>query len=449
VTATAPVPGRVVLAYALPGFAFAMPTIPAYVHLPAFYADTLGLGLAAVGTVLLASRLLDVVSDPLVGWLSDRFATRWGRRKPWIAAGAALAGLALVRLFMPPDAPDAAYLLLWSALLYLGWTMVAVPYTAWGAELSDDYDRRATITGGREAAMLAGILVAASLPGIAVLAGGTQAGGLALVAWVAVGVGALTVTMLLRFVAEPGGPRRRIGPVAAQWRGVFANALFRRLVGAWALNGLANGIPAALLPLYLQYGLAGGEATRNWLILLYFLCAIAAIPLWLRASRALGKHRAWCAAMALACAAFVWVPFIPAGGTVWFAVVCIVTGAALGADLALPPAMQADVLDLDRLRHRAERAGLFFALWSMATKFSLALAVGGAFWVLEGLGFKTGGGQATGDPFALAALYAWAPIGFKLCAMALVWFYPLTQRRHAIIRRRLAGRTARENGRQG
>jgi len=437
-SAAAPAPGRrVVLAYALPGFAFAMPTIPVYVHLPSFYADRLGLGLAVVGTVLLASRLFDVVTDPVVGWLSDRFPTRWGRRKPWIAVGAAIAGLGLVRLFMPPAAPDATHLFVWSAVLYLGWTMVAVPYTAWGAELSDDYDRRATITGGREAAMLAGILVAASLPGIAVLAGGTQSGGLALVAWVAVAAGAVTVTVMLRAVPEPAAPGRPGGPPAAPWRGVFANAPFRRLLGAWMLNGLANGIPAALLPLYLQYALHSGEAARNWLILLYFLCAIAAIPLWLRASRAFGKHRTWCWAMAIACAAFVWVPFIAAGGIAWFAIVCVVTGAALGADLALPPAMQADVLDLDRLRHGTERAGLFFALWSMATKFSLALAVGGAFWALDGIGFSITGSRGESDLFGVAVIYAWVPIAFKICAVALVWTYPLTPRRHAIIRRRL------------
>lgn len=125
---------RTLLIYALPAFALAMPTIPAYVYLPTFYAETLGLGLA--GAVLLVARGLDVITDPLIGIASDRLPTRWGRRKPWIVAGALLAAVALIQLFQPPDDVGPAHLLVWSVALYFGWTLIAVPYAAWGAELS-------------------------------------------------------------------------------------------------------------------------------------------------------------------------------------------------------------------------------------------------------------------------------------------------------------------------
>lgn len=121
------------LFYALPGLAFAMPTIPVYVYLPTYYADDLGLGLAVTGAILLAARAFDVVTDPLVGSLSDRWRTRWGRRKPWILAGAVLAAISLVQLLAPPSAVGPAFLFGWVITLFLGWTLVAIPYNAWGA----------------------------------------------------------------------------------------------------------------------------------------------------------------------------------------------------------------------------------------------------------------------------------------------------------------------------
>jgi len=96
------------------------------------------------------------------------------------------------------------------------------------------------------------------------------------------------------------------------------------------------------------------------------------------ASRRLGKHRAWTVAMASACLAFAVVPFIPEGGVVWFALVCVITGLCFGADLALP-SMWADVVDWDTAEMGTERAGLLFALWGVAARLALALAVGIAF----------------------------------------------------------------------
>jgi Na+/melibiose symporter-like transporter len=176
---------------------------------------------------------------------------------------------------------------------------------------------------------------------------------------------------------------------------------------------------------------------RGVLILAYFLTAIAGIPLWLRLSRRHGKHRVWCWAMLLACAAFVWVPFLESGAIAAFFVICIVTGFALGADLALPPAMQADVVDYDTLRTGQERAGLFFALWSMSTKLAGAGAVGVAFPLLAAFGFVPGQGNEASALLALAVIYALVPTVLKTSAICLMWSHPITVRRQQIIRRRL------------
>lgn len=435
--------------YALPGFALAMPTIPAYVYLPTFYAETLGLGLAAVGAVLLVARGLDVVTDPLIGIASDRLPSRWGRRKPWIIAGALLAAVALIQLFQPPPDVGAWHLLIWSIALYLGWTLVAVPYTAWGAELSPDYHERARITGTREAAMVLGIVAAGGLPALIASLGYGETTGLAAVAWLAIAAGAPAILLLVWRVRDGAG---RTGaakppqPARLSWRSLsplLANGPFLRLLAGWFVNGLANGLPSVLFPLYLQHALGAGTAASGVLIMAYFISGVAAIPGWLALSRRFGKHRVWCAAMIMACLAFVWVPFLEPGQITAFFLICVVTGMALGADLALPPAMQADVIDLDTLRTGEERAGLFFALWSMSTKLALALAVGVAFPALDALGFVAGGENDRQTILWLAVIYAWVPTVLKACAIAMIWSHPLSARRHDIVRRRLDARAKR------
>ncbi len=147
--------------------------------------------------------------------------------------------------------------------------------------------------------------------------------------------------------------------------------------------------------------------------------------------------------MLLACAAFVWVPFLESGAIAAFFVICVVTGFALGADLALPPAMQADVVDLDSLRTRQERAGLFFALWGMATKLALALAVGIAFPALAAFGFAPNEGNDPRALLALAVFYALVPTALKLAAVLVIWRHPLTAHRQQVIHRRLKARAER------
>ena len=444
-------PGRlgrpVLLAYALPAFVVALPTIPVYIHLPTLYGVELGLGLAATGFLLLIARAFDTVTDPLVGALSDRLQLRGAHRKPWIAVGAAIAGLGLLRLLDPPGEVGGSYLLVWSVVLYAGWTMVAVPYTAWGAELSRDYDERTRITAWREGVGLLGILAAGALGAAVTSLGGSERGSIGAVAWLAIALGVVFVPLLLWRVPErrdpdpvpAPGPRR---PLREGMLSLAANRPFLRLLSAWFLNGLANGIPAALFFLYLEHGLGAGEQQRPLFVLAYFLAAVASIPLWRIASRRYGKHRVWCWAMVAACLAFVTVPLIPTGGFAAFAAVCLVTGMALGADLVLPPAIQADVVDYQELRARRPRAGLQFALWGMSSKLALALAVGVALPGVAAAGFDPAAPSEAGRQ-ALGLIYALLPVVIKTTAIAVVWRFPLTAGRHAVIRRRLTERRVR------
>jgi GPH family glycoside/pentoside/hexuronide:cation symporter len=439
--AAPPLSRRVLLAYALPAVVVSLPIIPVYIHLPTLYGIELGLGLTAVGWILLAARLFDTVTDPLVGALSDRTRIAGCRRKPWIAAGAVIAGGGLWQVLMPPDGAGAAYLLIWSMVLYGGWTMVAVPYLTWGAELSGDYHERSRITSWREAMGLIGIVGAAALSSSLTEAGRSERDAMAAIVWVAVLGGAALIPLLLRAVPEQAAPRPLLPATPVRVRsaliGLVCNKPFVRLLFAWFANGLANGIPAVLFLIYLQYGLGAGPDQRAQFILVYFLAAVISIPVWLMLVRRLDKHRLWCLAMIAACLAFAAVPLLPAGAFAAFAVVCVVTGAALGADLSLPPAIQADVIDYGRLRDGADRAGLQFAFWGMSTKLALAAAVGLALPGVAALGFDPDA-PSRGGTVALIMIYAVVPIVIKGVAIGTMWRFPLTAARQRAIRRRLA-----------
>lgn len=439
----APLVGWRLLAYALPAFVIALPTIPVYLHLPSLYGVQLGIGLATTGYILLAARLFDAITDPLVGYFCDRLEFQGFRRKPWIALGALIAGYGLYRILNPATGVTGSYLLIWSLVLYAGWTMVAVPYLAWGAELSTNYHERTRITGWREGFGLLGIVGAGVLGAVTVSLGWTEGDSIGAVAWAAIALGAIVIPLLLSSVPEspdrPVQTHEKSQSFADSLRTLSRNKPFLRLLSAWFLNGIANGIPAALFFLYLEHGLGAGKDIRPLFVLSYFVAAIVSIPLWLHLSGRLGKHRAWCWGMIAACVAFVTVPWIEPGNFAPFAIVCVVTGIALGADLALPPALQADVTDYAKLQSGRAQTGLQFALWGMSTKLALAVAVGLALPGLEIAGFDPEIPSEIGRQ-ALIVIYALIPVVIKIVAILVVWWFPLTAHVQVIIRRRLRRR---------
>ena len=434
-------PWRVLLAYGGLGLPLAALNLPLYVYLPAFYAEEVGLGLATVGLVLFAARLLDTVTDPLIGELSDRLPTRFGRRRPWLVGACPFLLLSTFMLFVPSGA-SGAYLFLWTSAAYVAWTLMLLPYTAWGAELSGGYHERSRITGAREGFVILGILFAAGLPALLGIDAETGKGRvLEALAWIMLIVLPLALLALLVFVPErPAGREPSLG-LRAGLAIAARNRPFLRLVAAYLLNGMANGLPATLFLLFVGSVLELPEQAGP-LLLLYFLAGVAAIPLWLRLSYRIGKHRAWAFSMLWACLVFVWVPWLGPGDFWPFLIICVLSGISLGADLALPASIQADVVDLDWLQSGRRRTGLFFAVWSMATKLSLALAVGLAFPVLDLLGYRAGEANPPIALTGLAVLYGLVPVAIKLAATALVWNFPIGAASHDELRARLDPRSA-------
>lgn len=413
--------------YALPAFVLAFPTIPVFVLLPTFYGETVGLGLATVGAILFGLRILDVISDPLLGWLSDRLPMKWHKRKLPIFTGALVTGAALYFLFTPSPDSGPAYLITWGGALYLGWTAIQIPYQAWAAELEPDYRQRTQLNALREGATLLGLL-ATGAAGV-LLAQMDVFERYELMAIITLVAGVIVFVPCLVFV-----PRGQQQDTPTGFNFPYKNKLFLRLLSAWFVNGLANGLPAVCLPLFVTHILSGSDEDRASLLFIYFLFAIIGIPFWVYLGNHVSKHRVWCLSLLTACAVFIFVPFLGAGQITAFMVICALSGLCLGADLALPPSLQADCADWDRCRFGHNRLGSLYAYWSMSSKLALGAAVGLAFPLLEVAGLETGTDLSK---ITLIVIYAALPVVLKLIAARLMWHFPLTQNKHRAIKRAL------------
>ncbi|CAN7327025.1 MFS transporter [Aminobacter sp. LjRoot7] len=426
------------LCYALPAIPLAAVALPLYVIVPTFYAQNLGVPIAAVGTVLLLIRLLDAACDPLIGWLCDQVFIKSGRRRTFFLMSVPLTALAAFMVFWPPSGAGVGYLAFWGTLLSVGYTATMLPYAAWGAELSTDYRGRSVVSAFREGATLVGTLIAVVLPFAVGLDNIDGLHGLAAVAVLTILLLPSAAVLAVKTVPEPANRSTRKLSLTVSLHFVVRNRPFVRLIAAFLLNGFANAIPATLF-LYFVSERLGAAELRGPLLFLYFLCGMLGVPLavWLAAKA--GKHRTWCGAMTVACAVFAFAGFLGVGDIVPFAIICAATGLLLGFDLALPPAIQADVIDYDTASSGEQRSGLYFAAWGLATKLSLALGVGLVFPILAWSGFDATGGQAMPETAlaTLSALYAWLPILPKAAAIAVMWNFPLGEDAQRSLRARI------------
>lgn len=431
--------GRIV-AYALPGFATSLAAVPLALFVPAFYGRDLGLPLASVGLAIAASRILDVVTDPLVGWMSDRALLPGGRRKPWILLGVPILLVGLWRLFAPPTDADQRYLMIWAAVFFLGSTLIELPYRAWGAELATTYDGRSRITGWREAMGTLGQVVV--LVGLVGLGAQGMTGSAEQLRAVAVGVTALLpvcTLVAIRFAPEGRNESfanqrlafgRRLGLI-------FKNPAFLRMLGvvAFFVSGV---VMQGTLHRIVLADVIGAEDWFATMLLAENLAALAAIPVWLKVSRRFGKHRALAGAAAwLALWSLPLVAMGPGDVGVFVAVIAI-RGSSFGAILLLSNSLAADVIDVDTLASGLQRSGTYFAVWGMATKAAVGL----------GIVFGTGlaafvGYDAAALPLPVQARDAllWVYGGFPACLMALgalfLWSFPVTRETHRAVREKL------------
>jgi len=396
-------------AWGLFGGLLAMAGLPLYIHAPKFFVDSYGVSLAALGGVLAALRLVDVVQDPLLGWLAE---TRRATRGLWVAAALVLMALGMVGMFAvtAPIAP-LAWFALTMVVVFTAWSFANIAFYAQGvtrgAELGAQGHLR--LAGWREGGALAGVCIAAVAP--VALAGVTGAP----LAAFAVIFALLALVVLAVMATEwrgASGPAPRAD--LAMFRPVLADPLARRLLLIALLNAAPVAVTSTLFLFFVESRLQAPGA-EGWLLLLFFLSAAISTPVWAALARRHGARRVLLAAMVLAIGTFLWAAMLGAGQVGAFAAICVASGVALGADNTLLPAIFAR-----RLARLGAAEAAAFGLWAFVSKLSLALAAAVLLPALDLAGFVPGAPNDAAALTALSILYALVPCALKVLALALL-----------------------------
>ena len=409
-------------------------TVGVFVH--PYYTTDLQLDLVMVANVLLFGRLLDLITDPLIGRLSDLTRTRWGRRRPWIVASLPILMLGVYKLYLPDQDADIWYLFIWMSVMWFGWTMLLIPYYAWAAELTPDYQERSLVTGSRSFMGTAGQLLAYVAPVIALWAfnyGGTGE------VLAMIGISVLILLPVLTVLTVVNVPERNdfVPSVIPLWPGIKlmgSNGPFLRLMLAFFLNFTALGLTVTL---FLYYVLFVVEEPKSGVVGLttFYVSNLIAVGFWVWLSTRIGKHKAWIASLLLiSCASPFYLLHGP-GDFYWMLPIMAVSGFAAGSFQALPNSMKADVIDLDRLRSGEDRAATYFAVWSFMQKGAMSIAGWLALMGLALFGFDPSLGPEAHQPvWGLKIMFGVMPSVFFLAAAIAVLRYPITEERQREMR---------------
>ena len=485
--------------YGAPAMPLSMINLPLAVYLPAVYADSAGFGLSLsfVALTLALSRVFDGLTDPIVGLLSDRTRSRFGRRKPYILLGTPIFLAGIWLLWVPvieftditvlgvTMSSGYPYLLFSLVVMYVGATIKDVPYSAMGAELARDYNERTLVMSWREAFSVSGSLVGAFCPAIIVFWGFTKpTDNVYFLAIICCTLMPLFVINLLFAVKEPPPieTNAKKMKIRESFRYVWANKPYRRLVIIFLFATIGSGLTNSLSFFFVKHVLLAGDLYGFYLAP-YFLSQIVAIPLWFKLSRKIGKHRAtmcaigwyafWsCFIPLIAIAPAAWfsafevtklLTFLPAdsyasmvsyfegvptGKFLFFIGVMMLKGSSIGALSALPYAMAADVVDVDTAQTGKNQGGAYFSIWTMTRKIAYAagLASAGiaASWIaFDSLAHPINSPNSAETLLWLAIFYSVIPALFKFVAIPLLWSYSLTEEKVRAIQQEIADRAPR------
>ena len=397
--------------YAIFAAVLAAAGLPIYIHAPKFYVDEYGVSLAALGTVLFGLRLLDVVQDPLLGKLAVAVRRFQGMA---VSVTLAIMGAAMLGLFAvtPPTNP-----ILWFAvmltLVFSAFSFLTINFYARGVQKAQSLGGDSgylRVARWRETGALLGVCVASVLPSVFLAIAWPE-----FVAYAAV----FALACLIAGIAMHNEWRGATTEPSAGFGIVLKDQISRRLL----LIALVNAAPVAVSSTLFLFFVESRLDAPGWegpLLLLFFVAAAAAAPLWGALAERVGAKSALLVAMVLAIIAFSFAMMLGSGDTLRFAIICLASGAAVGADLTLLPAVFAR-----RMETVAPNASEGFALWGFVSKFTLAFAAIALLPILEASGFVSGAENSDAALTTLTLLYAGVPCALKLVAIGLLIATPL------------------------
>ncbi len=416
-----------------------------------YLTDSFGLAAAAAGTAVALGKVWDAVTDPAVGYLSDRTRTRWGRRRPYMAVGAVLLFVFMILMFADPGIASDAGKFIWALVIYCllntAYTLVNIPYGSLTPELTGDFDERTTLNGYRMSFAVVGTLIGAGamLPLVAAFGGGPSG-------WVVTGAIMGAVMALATFVTVVV-VREQLGtPVAARVRiirsylEVVRQKPFLTVLVPYALHMTGIAIIQASLIYFFRYIYEAEDLFVLALLCLLVACLVF-IPIWVRVSRVVGKKRAYNLGMALFAAAVIVFFFVGTALPVWFAfVVFTIAGIGYSTNYVMPWSLVPDAVEYDFAEHGTRREGIFYGMWTFVSKLGSAFGLGLTGWILALFGYIEPGVvgfdpvQPASAILGIRLLTGPVPAVFFIAGIVVLGFYPINREAYAEIMRKVAER---------
>ena len=431
-------PLRVKLAYGAPSFAGAGMAIPIVIHLTIFYSDTILVPLGFIALVKAVARAFDALTDPLMGWITDRTRTRWGRRRPWMIVGPPLAALAFIALFAVPDALTPTGATIWFAVAYTSYylfhTVYEIPHGGLGPELTLDYNERTSLFGWRVPFLVGGTLVAAILPPALIgYFGDARSGYVTFAVIFGVLLVLLYINLVVNVQERPDFANRAPNPLVPGVRRVMRNRAFRVLLLVYVTGSVTGAIPGLMMPYFTKYVLQP-ENPDMWLgifLAIYFGSGFLFLPLWMLLARKLGKKNAWLISFVPGITGSIGIfALLGKGDLMMTAAILTWTGAAFSAGMLLGPSIQADVIDYDELYTGRRREAQYNGLWSVMTKFTVIPSMALPLAILAAYGYQPNIVQTEQVQDVIRTIFGLAPALTAVVALVIATRFPINQKVH-------------------
>lgn len=404
------------IAYGLLGLPLAMAALPVYVQIPTYYTTQLGMALASAGWMIFLARFFDALQDPFLGRVIDKLH---GKLTLWFCGAGVMLAITFLGLWLPLVSKN--YLVIWLAAMlimaYMAHSMLNIAYLSWGARLVDlNHSTNAANAGllgaaaWREGAGLVGVILASVIPSVILAADPHQISqrlvwfSLAFGLLLAIGIAALLRKAPVWRHAEVAHSDWRL-----EWKIMKSNRAFKALLVPYFLNAISVSVPATLVLFFINDQLQAASYSAAFLAS-YFIAAAVGLPCWVKVAERIGVMNSWRLGMLLAIVAFVSVSMLQAGSIIPFFAICIASGLALGADLALPPVLLAKVIK------KEAPPAMYYGVWTLLAKFALAIS-GLSLPLLAYFDYHPGQPATQ----LLVWVYAGVPCVLKLLALLMLW----------------------------
>jgi len=412
--------------------------LPLAVYIPPFYAGPIGLGVGTVGIIFMVARFWDIFTDPIMGMIVDRYPSKWGKRKHWIAIGVPVLMLAAWFIFFPGGSQSTFYLIFWLFILYLAFTFVGLTQQAWGVDISKSYNDRSKVYGWREIGSIFGMMSVLALPAILENAGSNFTEMIAGMGYFFIIV--LPITALIGLIIIPDNERNEgtSFPSFSDLPLILKDnrPLIRTLLIEFLCSSASS--ISAVTYIYLAKHVFDLEEISSRILFLYFFAGLLVMPLWMKISYLIGKPKTLFASTILCSLTLAFYLFINTNNAlITLVILTVLYGIGYGAPFTLTRALMADIVDADELKSQKKRPGLFYSILTTFSKVGAAIAVGLVYTYLEFNGFKPDQIASEKIKEILLFVFAFIPMILYFCASLFCIGYELTSEKHKEIQKQL------------